>query len=53
MVGTVRDKSSFSHGIVEISNEYKQFKVNGQQLKAYIEGNFDKHDISFKLNTIR
>jgi len=37
--------------MVEISNEqYKPVKVNGQKL--YMEGDFNKYENSFKLNTI-
>jgi len=43
----------FSHGAVEITNkENRHYKVNGQKLKPYNGGEFNKHEDTFNLNTI-
>ena len=39
------------HGAIEIHSLTKgTFKVNGQRLKPYIEGDFTKHNVSFLLD---
>ena len=39
------------HGAIEIHNPTKgTFKVNGQRLKPYVEGNFTKHNVFFLLD---